>query len=159
MHIECLHLSHGASRVMPRTGQVSSKQVPSSVNRSLTPWCTFLQAGMQQLVKNLSDIRGMKQASGTVGVRNCSNFCSVCGGCLGKSPRVLRRWPCRLKLDEEKSKRVGLAHKNGFAHEYLQTVLKLIKGAAKCAPSAREKCNNYVLTAAPCFRVANHNDE
>jgi hypothetical protein len=62
-------------------------------------------------------------------------------------------------LDEEKSKRVGLAHKNGFAHEYLQTVLKLIKGAAKCAPSAREKCNNYVLTAAPCFRVANHNDE
>jgi len=60
-------------------------------------------------------------------------------------------------LDEEKLKRVGLAHKNGFAHEYLQTVLKLIS-AAKCAPSAREKCNNYVLTVAPCFRVANHND-
>jgi hypothetical protein len=46
---------------------------------------------------------------------------------------------------------VGLAHENGLAHEYLQTVLRLIKGAAKCAPYAREKCKNYVMTAAPCF--------
>ncbi len=84
MHIACLHLSHGASRAMPHTGEVSSKLCESELDTMMhtVRACTFLQAGMQQLVKNLSDIGGMKQASGTVGVRNCSNFCSVCGFAL-----------------------------------------------------------------------------
>lgn len=93
MHIECLHLSHGASRVMPHTSQVSSKlrELELDTMMHTVRACTFLQAGMQQLVKNLSHIGGMKQASlrySSVGVKNCSNFCSGCGGCLGESPRL-----------------------------------------------------------------------
>jgi hypothetical protein len=81
--------------VMPHTSQVSSKLHESELDTMMhtVRACTFLQAGMQQLVKNLSDIGGMKQASlrySSVGVKNCSNLCSVCGGCLGESPRVLR---------------------------------------------------------------------
>ncbi len=30
------------------------------------------------------------------------------------SPPVLRIWPCKSKLDEEKSKHVGLAEETGF---------------------------------------------
>jgi hypothetical protein len=40
-------------------------------------------------------------------------------------------WPCKLKLNEEKSKHASLAQQNGFGPAFLHTLLKLVKGIAK----------------------------
>jgi hypothetical protein len=50
-------------------------------------------------------------------------------------------------LDEEKSKYAGLSPENGFA---LANLLMPVKGIAKVC-TAREGCNKYDLSAAPCF--------
>jgi hypothetical protein len=39
--------------------------------------------------------------------------------------------PCKLKLDEEKLKHVGLALQNGFGPAFLHSLLRLVKGTAK----------------------------
>jgi hypothetical protein len=36
---------------------------------------------------------------------------------------VLRLGPCKLKLDEEKSKHAGLAQQNGFGPAFLHSLL------------------------------------
>jgi hypothetical protein len=38
---------------------------------------------------------------------------------------------CKLKLDEEKSKHVGLAQQNGFGAAFLHNLLRFVKGTAK----------------------------
>ncbi len=47
------------------------------------------------------------------------------------TPPVLSMWPCKSKLDEEKSKHVDLAQQNGFGPAFLYSLLRLVKGIAK----------------------------
>jgi len=51
-------------------------------------------------------------------------------------------------LDEKQSTYAGLAQENGFSATSSLSLLRLVKSAY--AP-AREECNKYDLTAAPCF--------
>jgi hypothetical protein len=44
---------------------------------------------------------------------------------------VLNMWPYKLKLDEEKSKHVGLAKQTQFDWTFLHNLLRLVKGASK----------------------------
>ncbi len=53
---------------------------------------------------------------------------------LKKSWRVLSIWPCKLKLDEEKSTYGGLAQESGFSPTYLVSLLRLLKKAASKDP-------------------------
>jgi hypothetical protein len=39
--------------------------------------------------------------------------------------------PCKLELDEEKSKHAGLAQQNGFGPAFLHSLLRLVKGTTK----------------------------
>jgi len=39
-------------------------------------------------------------------------------------------WPCKRKLDEEKSKHAGLVQQNGFGPAFLHRMLRLVKGCA-----------------------------
>jgi hypothetical protein len=48
------------------------------------------------------------------------------------------------------SKFAGLGYKNGFALVYVVSLLRLVKAQQSCAPE-REHCNEYDLTAGPCF--------
>ncbi len=51
--------------------------------------------------------------------------------CVRATPPVLNMWPCKSKLDEEKSKHAGLAQQNGFGWAFLHSLLRLVKGTAK----------------------------
>ncbi len=73
------------------------------------------------------------------GAKSNPRQCSVVGG------------PCKLKLDEEKSKHVGLVHQNSFGPAFLHILLSMVKGAQQILIPDREQCNKYDLTAAPCF--------
>jgi hypothetical protein len=49
---------------------------------------------------------------------NCSSFVQ----CYKSTPLVVSTWPCsKLKLDEEKSKRAGLAQQNCFGPAFLHS--------------------------------------
>jgi hypothetical protein len=54
-------------------------------------------------------------------------------------------------LVEEKSKHVGLVHQNSFGPAFLHILFSMVKGAQQILIPAREECNKYDLTAAPCF--------
>ncbi len=63
-------------------------------------------------------------------------------------------------LDEEKFKHAGLwLSKMGFCPASFADFAESSKRHSKqtCAP-AREECNKYDLTAAPCFRFVDHDD-
>jgi hypothetical protein len=47
------------------------------------------------------------------------------------TPLVLSMWPCKLKLDEEKSKHASLAYQNGFGPTFLPNFLRLVKVTTK----------------------------
>jgi hypothetical protein len=47
------------------------------------------------------------------------------------APLVLSMWPCKRKLNEEKSKHAGLAQHNGFGPAFLHRMLRLVKGTTK----------------------------
>jgi hypothetical protein len=51
---------------------------------------------------------------------------------------------------KKKSKHASLAQQNGFDPAFLHSLLRPAQGTAKLTP-AREECNKYDLTAAPCF--------
>jgi hypothetical protein len=51
--------------------------------------------------------------------------------CLRAPLVVLNMWPYKLKLDEEKSKHVGLAQQNEVDPTFLHTLLRLVEGASK----------------------------
>jgi hypothetical protein len=55
----------------------------------------------------------------------------------------------QIKIGEEKSKHSSLAQHNGFGPIFLQSLLRLVKGAAK--PNTCQRRMLYDLTAAPCF--------
>jgi hypothetical protein len=40
-------------------------------------------------------------------------------------------WPCKRKLDQEKSKHATLAQQSGFGRAFLHRMLRLVKGMAK----------------------------
>jgi hypothetical protein len=40
-------------------------------------------------------------------------------------------WPWKLKLDDEKSKRAGLAQQNGFGNPVVHSLLRLVKGTVQ----------------------------
>jgi hypothetical protein len=46
-------------------------------------------------------------------------------------PPMFNMWPCKLKLDEKKSKHVNLVQQNGFGPTILHNFLGLIKGTTK----------------------------
>jgi len=50
---------------------------------------------------------------------------------LRATPPMLSMQSCKLKLDEEKSKHVGLAQQNGFGAAFLHNLLRFVKGTAK----------------------------
>jgi hypothetical protein len=96
---------------------------------------------------------------------------------LRATPQVLSMRPCTVKWDEEKSKHAGLAQENGFAHAQVLTLLRLVKGEANLLEKSvinmiwlllvpgfhwpnvlKSECNEYDLTAPPCFWLAKHND-
>jgi hypothetical protein len=56
-------------------------------------------------------------------------------------------WPCKLKLDEKKSKHASLA--NSFDTTWKE---------GQCHEPAGEECNKYDLTTAPCLWLPNHYD-
>jgi hypothetical protein len=51
--------------------------------------------------------------------------------CTRATVPVLRMWPCKLELDEEKSKHAGLAQQYGFGPAFLHSLLRLVKGTTK----------------------------
>jgi hypothetical protein len=53
-------------------------------------------------------------------------------------------------LDEEKSKFTGLAQENSFGSTEFQSLLWLVKGAARLF-TWRKECNKYDLTINQCF--------
>jgi hypothetical protein len=53
---------------------------------------------------------------------------------LRTSLTMFSMWPYTLKFDEERSKHVNLAQKNGFGLTYLHSLLKLGKGEEKLWP-------------------------
>jgi hypothetical protein len=71
---------------------------------------------------------------------------------------MLSMWPCKLKLDEEKSNHAGLAQQNAFGPAFLHSLTRLIKCTAKLLAPTRKECNEYDMTVAPCFWLANYND-
>ncbi len=56
-----------------------------------------------------------------------SYICST----LRASPAMLSMGPCKLKLDEEKSKHAGVAQQNGFGQEFVHNLLRLVTGTAQ----------------------------
>jgi hypothetical protein len=40
-------------------------------------------------------------------------------------------WPCKRKLDEEKSKYASLAQQNGFSSAFFNQMQRLVKGTTK----------------------------
>jgi hypothetical protein len=40
-------------------------------------------------------------------------------------------WPCKLKLDKEKSKHADLTQQNDFGPAFLHSLLRLVTGTAK----------------------------
>jgi hypothetical protein len=50
---------------------------------------------------------------------------------LRATPPVLSTRPCKLKLNEEKSKHAGLAQQNYFGPAFLHSLQRLVKGKAK----------------------------
>jgi hypothetical protein len=70
-------------------------------------------------------------------------------------------WPCKLKSDEKKTQNipVWLDEKNGFGPQhFVHSLLRLVTGTTKSNTSQRRTCNGYVVTAAPCFQLVDHND-
>ncbi len=68
------------------------------------------------------------------------------------SPAVLSVTPCTEKLDEANSKHAGLAQENGFVPAHLHSLLKASERQSKAMHlPVSEGCNEYDLTATPCF--------
>jgi hypothetical protein len=56
--------------------------------------------------------------------------------------------PCKVKLDEEKSKHAGLALQNGLGPAFSYSLLRLVcKNTQSSLTPAREECNKYDLTS------------
>ncbi len=51
--------------------------------------------------------------------------------CFRATLVVLNMWPYKLKLDEEKSKHVGLAQQNEVHPTFLHNLLRLVECASK----------------------------
>jgi hypothetical protein len=47
------------------------------------------------------------------------------------TPSVLGMWPCKLEMDEKKSKHAGLAQQNGFDPAFLHSLLRPVQDTAK----------------------------
>jgi hypothetical protein len=71
--------------------------------------------------------------------------------CLGATPYnwCLSVQPYKLNLDEEKSKHANLARKTILAQHFCTILLR--HEAQQSLTSAREECNKYDLTGAPCL--------
>ncbi len=63
----------------------------------------------------------------------------------------------QIELDEEKSNPACLAQQNGFWPNILHGLLRLVKAQQSLTP-AREECNKYDLTDAPCFWLTKYYD-
>jgi hypothetical protein len=48
--------------------------------------------------------------------------------------------------------------KIGFGPTFVHSLLRLVTGTTKSNTSQRRTCNKSVVTAAPCFRLVDHND-
>jgi hypothetical protein len=53
------------------------------------------------------------------------------GDAFRTTPLMFSMWPCKSKLDQEKSKCVGLVQQNGFGPTFLHILLKLVQGITK----------------------------
>jgi len=62
---------------------------------------------------------------------------------------MLSMWPCKLKLDEEKSNHAGLAQQNAFGPAFLHSLTRLIKCTAKLLAPTRKEWMNMIWLLLP----------
>ncbi len=73
--------------------------------------------------------------------------CCFCRGAdVRATPLVLSMWPCKLKLDREKSKHAGFALQNGFSPAFLHS-LRLVKDIVK--PNTCQSVINMIWLLLP----------